>query len=162
MNAKSAIVMGVSGSGKTTLGTALAKRLGWEFADADHFHSQANREKMARGEPLGDDDRQPWLERLHQLLADHMCEGKPVVLACSALKQKYRDTLVHGLDGIALVYANGSKELIAERMRNRNHFMPVSLLDSQFNTLELPTKAINADISRPINELVPLVIGEMQ
>ena len=157
--------MGVSGSGKTTLGAALAARLGWVFVDADDYHPQANSEKMGRGEALSDHDRQPWLETLHKLLADHITSGKPVVLACSALKQKYRDTLMNGLDGVALVYANGSKELIAERMRQRyeggNHFMPVSLLDSQFGTLEPPTNAINADISKPMSELVPLVIEEM-
>lgn len=161
MNTKAAIVMGVSGSGKTTLGAALAGRLGWEFADADDYHPQANKEKMARGEALNDDDRQPWLETLHGLLADHIAQGKPMVLACSALKQKYRDTLMDGLDGVALVYANGSKELIAERMRARSHFMPVSLLDSQFATLEPPESAIDADISKPISELVPEVIAKM-
>ena len=166
MKSRAAIVMGVSGSGKTTLGAALAGRLGWEFADADDYHPQANREKMARGEALNDDDRRPWLETLHQLLTDHVRDEKPVVLACSALKRQYRDILMNGLEGVALVYANGSKELIAQRMRQRyeggNHFMPVSLLDSQFGTLEPPTDAINADISRPISELVPLVIEEMK
>lgn len=153
--------MGVSGSGKTTLGAALAGRLGWEFADADDYHPAANKEKMARGEALNDDDRQPWLETLHGLLADHLRDGKPLVLACSALKQQYRDTLMHGLDGVALVFATGRKELIAERMRARSHFMPVSLLDSQLATLEPPTNAINADISRPIAELVPEVMKAM-
>lgn len=161
MNTKAAIVMGVSGSGKTTLGAALAGRLGWEFADADDFHPASNKEKMSRGEALNDQDRQPWLEVLHGLLADSIKNGKPLVLACSALKQKYRDTLMNDLDGVALVYANGSKELIAERMRARSHFMPVSLLDSQFNTLEPPTNAINADIGKPISELVPLIIEKM-
>lgn len=155
--------MGVSGSGKTTLGTALAKRLGCEFVDADDYHPPANREKMARGQPLNDDDRQPWLEILHRLLADHVREARPLVLACSALKQKYRDTLMQGMDGVALVYAHGSQDLIAERLRLRgsSHFMPVSLLDSQFETLEPPTNAIEADIRRPTSELVPLIMEQL-
>lgn len=158
----SAIVMGVSGSGKTTIGAALAKRLGWAFADADDYHPLANREKMARGEALNDDDRQPWLETLHKLLADHNVAGKPVVLACSALKQKYRDTLLNGLDGVALVYAKGSQELIAERIRNRNHFMPPSLLDSQFATLEAPQNAIEVNISQPIDQIVAQLAAKLQ
>lgn len=161
MNTKAAIVMGVSGSGKTTLGAALAGRLGWEFADADDYHPVSNKEKMARGEALNDDDRQPWLETLHELLVDSIRDGKPMVLACSALKQKYRDTLMHDLNGVALVFANGSKELIAERMRARSHFMPVSLLDSQFNTLEPPMNAIHADIRQPLQQLVTAVVAEL-
>ncbi|WP_135228466.1 gluconokinase [Deinococcus fonticola] len=163
MNTRAVIVMGVSGSGKTTLGTALAKRLGWEFVDADDYHPQANREKMARGQPLNDNDRQPWLEILHRLLADHVREGRPLVLACSALKQKYRDTLMQGMDGVALVYPHGSQDLIAERLRERgsSHFMPVSLLDSQFETLEPPTNAIEADIRRPTSELVSLIMEQL-
>lgn len=154
--------MGVSGSGKTTLGMALAARLGWAFADADDHHPQANREKMARGEPLNDHDRQPWLETLHRLLADHLREGTPLVLACSALKQKYRDTLVADLEGVALVYAQGSRELIAERMSYREHFMPVALLDSQLATLEPPRQAIVADIRQPVGELVELIVRELE
>lgn len=165
MNAKSLIVMGVSGSGKSTLGAALAERLGWTFADADDYHPQANKEKMARGEALTDADRQPWLETLHHLLAEAIGTGQPLVLACSALKQKYRDTLIGDLGGVALVYANGSRELIEERMRTRyqseGHFMPVSLLESQFATVEPPAHAIHADISKPMSELLPLVLEEL-
>ena len=165
VNTKAAIVMGVSGSGKTTLGQALAGRLGWAFADADDYHPQANKEKMARGEALNDDDRQPWLDVLHGLLADAVRDSEPLVLACSALKQRYRDTLTRGLDGVALVYASGRQDLIAQRMRERygggDHFMPVSLLGSQFAALEPPDQAIEADIRRPIDDLVTQIIAEM-
>lgn len=161
MRTKAAIVMGVSGSGKTTLGAALAGRLSWAFADADDYHPPANKEKMARGEALNDDDRQPWLETLHGLLADSVSTGKPLVLACSALKQKYRDTLMGELDGVALVFANGSKELIAERMRARQHFMPVTLLDSQFATLEPPTNALLVDISQPLDQNIQMLAATL-
>lgn len=155
------IIMGVSGSGKTTLGQALAEQLGWAFADADDYHPAPNKEKMARGEALTDADRQPWLERLHQLLAEHIAAKKPLVLACSALRQQYRDTLQGNLAGVALVYARGSRELIAQRMQRRQHFMPLSLLDSQFATLEPPTGAIEADIRQPIAELVPQLVAQL-
>lgn len=161
MQTTAVIIMGVSGSGKTTLGQALAEQLGWAFADADDYHPAANREKMARGEALTDADRQPWLERLHQLLTEYIAAERPLVLACSALRQHYRDTLQGNLVGIALVFARGSRELIAERMQGRQHFMPVSLLESQFATLEPPTGAIEADIRQPISELVAQIVAQL-
>lgn len=161
MQTTAVIIMGVSGSGKTTLGQALAEQLGWAFADADDYHPAANREKMARGEALTDADRQPWLERLHQLLTEYIAAERPLVLACSALRQHYRDTLQGNLGGIALVFARGSRELIAERMQGRQHFMPVSLLESQFATLEPPTGAIEADIRQPISELVAQIVAQL-
>lgn len=158
----SVIVMGVSGSGKTTLGIALAARLGWNFADADDFHPEANVQKMARGEPLTDADRAPWLATLHGVLARHVAENRPLVLACSALKERYRATLRGDLDGVRLVHVHGSRDLIEARMRAREHFMPPSLLDSQFAALELPTDAIVVDIARPVAEEVEVVVQALE
>jgi gluconokinase len=155
------LVMGVSGSGKTTLGKALAERLGWAFADADDYHSQPSREKMRRGQPLTDADREPWLGRLRALIEAHMQAHRPLVLACSALKQSYRDVLAGGLEGVAVVFLQGDPTLIAERMRQRSHFMPVSLLQSQISTLEPPQGAIVANIHKPVGTLVEEVVAQL-
>nr|WP_246580506.1 gluconokinase [Deinococcus aestuarii] len=155
------IVMGVSGSGKTTIGAALAGRLGWAFADADDYHPAANREKMASGVPLTDEDRAPWLAALHELIADHVSRGRTLVLACSALKERYRRTLIGDLEGVRIVFAQGSRELIAERMSARHHFMPVALLDSQLAALEPPRDALNVDIRLPLEENVRRLAAEL-
>lgn len=155
------IVMGVSGSGKTTLGAALAGRLGWAFADADDFHPAANREKMAKGIPLTDEDRAPWLAALHDLIADHVRGGRPLVLACSALKERYRRTLIGDLEGVRVVFAQGSRDLIARRMSARHHFMPVALLDSQLASLEVPGDALTVDIRLPPEENVRRLAGAL-
>jgi gluconokinase len=161
VNPRAVLVMGVSGSGKSTIGKALADRMDWIFADADDYHPPANREKMSRGEPLTDEDRQPWLERLHDLIAEHALEQKAIVLACSALKEKYREILVGDLEGVALVFLRGDAELIAERMRQREHFMPVSLLETQLATLEPPTNAIIVDIAQPLEIMLEQVITQL-
>ena len=162
MNSTAVIVMGVSGSGKTTLGIALAARLGWNFADADDFHPTANVAKMARGEPLTDGDRAPWLSALHSVLARHVREGRPLVLACSALKECYRQTLIGELEGVQVVFPHGPRDLIEERMRQREHFMPLSLLESQFAALEPPQNAIDVDIARSIEESVAQVAAQLE
>src|SRR5690349_3315203 len=110
------IVMGVSGSGKTSVGKALAERLKWDFYDADDFHPPANVLKMANGPPLDDADRAPWLAALHQLISDSLRQARPGVLACSALKESYRQKLLQGNAGVQLVYLKGSYELIWSRM----------------------------------------------
>jgi carbohydrate kinase (thermoresistant glucokinase family) len=134
-----AVVMGVSGSGKTTIGRALADALGAEFLEGDQFHPEANIAKMSRGEPLTDDDRWPWLDRMADKLARARTAGRSVVLASSALKRAYRDRLRRGAPDLRLVYLKGEKALVAERLRARkNHFMPPGLLDSQFAALEEP------------------------
>lgn len=140
------IVMGVSGAGKSTIGRLLAERLGARFLDADDFHPTANLAKMRRGIPLDDNDRAPWLACLNRTLHEHAARGEDVVLACSALKQSYRDRLMAGLPAAQLVYLRGSHTLLAARLSGRaDHFMPPELLDSQLATLEEPRGAITVD-----------------
>jgi gluconokinase len=154
------VLMGVSGSGKTTIGTLLSKRMHTMFADADDYHSAANKGKMAAGHPLNDEDRQPWLETLNSLLLGWFEAGRGGVLACSALKNAYRNALVRGLPhgAFTFVLLDGSKELIAERLAERkNHYMNPGLLDSQFATLEPP-----ADALRIVNDRAPAeVVNEI-
>lgn len=147
------VLMGVSGSGKTTIGKALAAKISATFADADDYHSDANKAKMAAGHPLTDEDRAPWLQTLNGVLQGWVKDGKRVVLACSALKAGYRTTLGAGMaaDKIAFVWLDGSKEVIAERMKARQgHFMKEGMLESQLATLEPP-----ADATRVVNDRTP-------
>ena len=128
------VVMGVSGSGKSTVGAAIAQRLRVPFADADDFHPPANIAKMTAGQPLDDHDRGPWLAAIGEWLAEHADGG---VMSCSALKRHYRDQLRHYLLDIEFLHLHGSREVIARRQSSRpGHFMPASLLASQFATLE--------------------------
>jgi gluconokinase len=128
------VVMGVSGSGKSTVGAALAQRLRVPFADADDFHPPANIAKMSAGHPLDDDDRYPWLEAIGEWLAEHSAGG---VMSCSALKRKYRDQLRRHCPDVEFVHLLGTPEVIGKRQASRpGHFMPASLLASQFTTLE--------------------------
>lgn len=141
------IVMGVAGAGKTTVGRLLAHDLGWPFYDADDFHPPANIEKMHRGEPLSDADRVPWLDAQHELIAGIVRAGDSAVLACSALKQAYRDRLAAGVADVRFVYLRGDASLVRLRLARRSgHFMPVSLLQSQVDALEEPSDAIAIDI----------------
>ena len=133
------VVMGVSGSGKSTIAAQLAERLGWIFADGDDFHSAAHRAKMQAGQPLDDADRAPWLAAIGDWIAARSRAGEGAVVACSALKRRYRDSLSSGRSGVRLVYLDGSPSLIAGRLAHRQgHFMPAALLDSQFAALEPP------------------------
>ena len=133
------IVMGVSGSGKTTVAAMLAGRLGWEFGDADDFHPPANVRKMHGGTPLTDEDRWPWLASMAAWIDATRVIGRHGVLACSALKRSYRQVLAGERRDVRLVYLRGDKALITGRQAARhNHFMPVTLVDSQFATLEEP------------------------
>ncbi|MBE8996870.1 gluconokinase [Nostoc sp. LEGE 12447] len=144
------IVMGVSGSGKTTIGKLLADSLGWEFIDADSFHSPENVDKMRRGIPLTEADRMPWLQDLQAAIKHWLQENKNVVLACSALKDSYRQFLVSDSDRTKLVYLKGSYELIQIRLKERsNHYMSEKLLNSQFDTLEEPLDTISMDVAQP-------------
>lgn len=152
------IVMGVSGSGKTTIGKQLAASLQWEFSDADTFHSPENVEKMRRGIPLTENDRLPWLKSLQTAIAQWLQANKNVVLACSALKQSYRQYLMLDSDRVQLVYLKGSYQLIYNRLQMRqNHYMSAELLNSQFDLLEEPTDAISVDISAPTQVILQTI-----
>lgn len=149
------LLMGVAGSGKTTVGRALAADLGWPFADADDFHSAANRAKMAAGQPLDDTDRAPWLAALRRLIDDTLAADAHLVLACSALRQTYRDRLLADPTRIRLVFLHGSPALLRERLaRRRGHFLPAALLDSQLAALEPPADALTLDLVAPPDALV--------
>jgi gluconokinase len=144
---RAVVVMGVSGCGKTSVGRALAQRLGARFIDGDDFHPPANVEKMRAGVPLDDVDRAPWLARLNAVLRHATARDEPVVLACSALRQRYRDALADRLPGVRFVHLSGSPELIAARLAQRRHrYMPASLLASQFAALEPPSDAVVVDV----------------
>ena len=149
------VVMGVSGSGKSTVGAALAGRLRVPFEDADDLHPQANIDKMTRGEPLDDHDRWPWLERIGEWLAAHADGG---VIACSALKRRYRDQLRHHCPDVEFLHLAGGRDLIEQRQASRpGHFMPSSLLTSQFETLEPlapDERGVVLDVSGSVDELV--------
>jgi gluconokinase len=135
-----AVVMGVSASGKTTIGELAATKLGCEFQEGDDLHPPSNVAKMRAGEPLTDADRAPWLARIAAEIDDWRARGVCGVVACSALKRSYRDVLIGKRRDVTLVYLKGSYELIHRRMAARKgHFMPISLLRSQFDTLEEPT-----------------------
>ena len=148
------VVMGVTGSGKTPIGPLLAKCLGWEFVDADEFHSAANKAKMHQGIPLTDADRQPWLAAIHEQIAKWVAMKKNIVLACSALKESYRQLLWNGPE-VQFVYLKGSYEQIAERLRARvGHFADEHILAGQFADLEEPTNATTVEISGTPEEIV--------
>jgi gluconokinase len=149
------VVMGVSGSGKSTVGSALAQRLRVPFVDADTLHPPSNIAKMSAGEPLTDDDRYPWLERVGEWLTGHRGGG---VVSCSALKRKYRDQLRTHCASIEFLYLSGSPEVIGTRMAARpGHFMPAALLQSQFDALEsldVGEAGVTADISQGVENIV--------
>lgn len=154
------IVMGVSGSGKSTVGELLAKSLNWDFKDADSFHPEANVAKMSRGIALEDASRLPWLLALQGAIDEWLREGRDVVLACSALKETYRQILLGDRPQVKIVYLKGSPELFAERLKEReNHFMKVDLLQSQFAALEEPKKAIALDASLSVEAIVKSIIN---
>jgi len=149
-----AIVMGVSGAGKTSVAAQLAQELGWEFLDADWFHSAANVAKMHAGIPLDDADRVPWLSALRNEIERAVREKQNLTLACSALKESYREQLMVGPE-VRLVYLKGTFEVLRQRLVHRTgHFMTEKLLASQLETLEEPADAITVDVQRPVAEIV--------
>jgi gluconokinase len=155
------LVMGTTGSGKTTIGEMLAKRLGWLFLDADDFHSAANKLKMHRGIPLTDADRGPWLAAIHDELLRQSLQGRNVILACSALKQEYRDEL-HARVDMQIVYLKGSETVLREHIESRHgHFAGESLLPSQLATLEEPTDALVVDVSHTPEEIVDEICARL-
>lgn len=152
------VVMGVSGSGKTTIGKLLAERLGCAFLDADEFHPPENVAKMASGTSLTDEDRWPWLKNLNGKLL----EDQQAVLACSALKESYRKVLSQGLTDCRFIHLHGSIELIRARLAERRHrYMPASLLESQFATLEPPARAIGVDIGQAPERCVDDILAAL-
>ena len=159
------VVMGVSGSGKSTVSALLARRLGWMFEDADDLHPSDNIAKMSAGQPLTDDDRQPWLLAVRAWMDEARVARKRAVIACSALKRSYRDILMGGRDDVRLVHLQGSAELIAPRVTKRHgHFMPPSLLESQFATLEEPGEdehPIVVSIDHTPEEIVDAILAQL-
>ncbi|WP_375501058.1 gluconokinase [uncultured Jatrophihabitans sp.] len=149
--------MGVSGCGKSTVGGVLAGRLGWDFGEGDDLHPQENVDKMASDHPLTDDDRWPWLVRVHEWMAEHVEAGRPAIITCSALKRSYRDLLLGGIAShVVFVYLHGDREQLLARLRARQgHFMPTALLDSQLADLEPlgadePSITVDIDLSATV------------
>ena len=160
------IVMGVSGSGKSTIAGRLAERLKWRCEDGDKFHPKSNVEKMSAGHPLTDEDRRPWLQAIADEIDRVRRDRERVVIACSALKRAYRSILVHGRNDVRIIYLEGSRELIGKRLNMRKgHFMPPTLLESQFNTLEPPDKSedpIVVDIAPSVEAIVDHIVAELK
>lgn len=156
------VLIGPMGCGKTTIGQMLAGELGWLFYDGDDFHPEANIEKMRTGLPLTDEDRQPWLEGLHNKMLQLNRANKNAIIACSALKRTYRQTLGIDHDAIRSVYLKGSYELIQDRLSNRHHpYMDNHLLKSQMETMEEPQKGFRVDISMPPGDIVKQIIDRL-
>jgi gluconokinase len=157
------VVMGVSGAGKSTVGVLIAERLGVPFGDADDFHPPANVAKMSAGQPLTDEDRWPWLDAIGAHLAKHRASG--CVVTCSALKRIYRDRLRAATPGVRFVFLHGAMELVAARQAARpNHFMPASLVASQFATLEIPgndERAIALDVAAAPEAIATAALKEL-
>ena len=151
------LMMGVAGSGKTLIGSMLAKSLNWIFADADEFHPPANIEKMSRGIALTDEDREPWLRAMRAAIEGWTKSGENAVLACSALKQRYREVLTSGTP-TRTIFLKGSPDLIQRRLLERqNHFMKSEMLTSQFADLEEPAAAMVVDISQTPEQIVAAI-----
>lgn len=159
------IVMGVSGSGKSTVGERLAARLRWLYEDGDAFHPASNVAKMHAGHPLTDEDRWPWLNAIANAIDRRTAARQRLVVACSALKRRYRDILVHGRDDVRIVYLKGDCDLIARRLKARkDHFMPPDLLASQFSALEEPSAdedVITVDIDASVETIVDDIIRRL-
>jgi gluconokinase len=161
----SVVVMGVAGSGKSSVASALAQRMGWAFAEADTFHSAANVEKMRNAIALNDADRSPWLDAIAAWIDGQRAAGRDCVVACSALRRAYRERLAGGHGDLRLVYLRGDYDLVAARMAGRTgHYMPASLLASQFRTLEEPGSDENPlvlSIEEPVARLVEEIAANL-
>jgi gluconokinase len=156
------IVMGAAGAGKTTIGRALAAELGWRFVDGDDLQPSGNIEKMRHGRPLTDDDRAPWLDRLHALIARAIDRRDHVVVACSALKERYRQTLGRGLRSVRFVHLSADASLLRHRLSTRlNHFAGPELLASQLADLEVPGDAIIVDASAEPADILDRIRHEL-
>lgn len=152
------VVSGVAGIGKTTVGRALAAALGWEFHDADDLHLPEDRERMRRGEPLTDAQREPWLERVRAIFAGVATRGGDAVVACSALKARYRDVLAAGLPDVHFLFLTANADVVRTRLEQRTgHFAGAALLASQLATLELPAGEATFDATLPVDTLVTVI-----
>ncbi len=160
------VVMGVSGSGKSSVGQALAAQLRFAYIEGDDLHPSGNVEKMSRGIPLTDDDRIPWLDLIGEQIRTKLAAGEGVTVSCSALKRSYRDRLRSAAPDLRFVYLEGSTALLTKRMDERkHHFMPVSLLESQLQTLEVPTGekgVVTVDINRSIDYIVDAAVDALR
>ena len=156
-----AIVMGVSGCGKTTIGRMLATYLGWVYIESDDYHSREDIQKMSCGIPLTDEDRWLWLTRLHNLMLEYEKKEQSVILACSALKESYRQLLAKDLKNVVFIYLKGDYDLIWERMQQRHHFMKADMLKSQFAALEEPQKAIVVNIHETQDSIVQGLVSKI-
>jgi gluconokinase len=159
------VLLGVSGAGKTTIGLLLSARLGWRFADGDDYHPLANRQKMESGTPLTDEDREPWLNALHARMLELINCNENAVLACSALKQKYRDLLVAGFEPGQVRFAllDATRDLLEERIQKRHHqYMHPNLLGSQLATLEVPADAWRISVRGTPEEAAQQLLGHLK
>lgn len=160
--AQGIIIMGVAGTGKTSVGKSLSGNLGWTFLDGDDYHSQENVAKMAAGQPLSDQDRLPWLAALHDLIRDHLREGRSLILACSALRENYREVLAAGLPTLIFVHLTGEFELIFNRLASRGgHYLKPEMLQSQFDILEPPKQAITVDIEQSLEAVTSEILVKL-
>ncbi|MDD0824318.1 gluconokinase [Mannheimia sp. AT1] len=164
---KAFILMGVSSTGKTTVGTAIAQQLGLKLIDGDDLHPRANIIKMGSGTPLNDDDRMPWLERINDAAFSLEQKSEQGIIVCSALKKKYRDQIRQGNADVRFIFLHGSFELVLERMKQRKgHYMKTEMLQSQFDTLEIPqadeADVIFIDIDGSFNEVVDRCVQAIQ
>lgn len=167
MNGQSFILMGVSSTGKTTIGTEVARRLHLKLIDGDDLHPRANIIKMGSGQPLNDEDRHPWLERINDAAFSLEQKSEKGIIICSALKKKYRDQIRQGNKNVRFLFLNGNFELVLERMKQRQgHYMKTEMLKSQFATLEVPQTdepdVIHIDISGSFEEVVEACIQTIQ
>lgn len=156
------VIIGPMGCGKTTIGQVLATRLSWQFYDADDFHPEANKKKMAQGVPLEDSDREPWLNILHQIIQEHLADGRSMILACSALKKNYRRMLGIDQQQVFSIFLKGSYSLLEQRIAGRSHqFMAKDLLQSQLDTLEEPDSGLTVDIAGTPEEICQTIIDQL-
>ena len=156
------LLMGVSGCGKTSVGIALSDILGWPFFDGDDYHPKENVAKMAAGIPLNDEDRFPWLKRINQLISENLGDKRSLIVACSALKTKYRDILGEGNPNTVFVYLKGDFDLIFQRMQERSdHYMKAGMLESQFAALEEPEEALTVQIEANPEKIAQTIIEQL-
>ncbi|WP_462252403.1 gluconokinase [Ferruginibacter sp.] len=154
-------IMGVSGCGKTTIGKLLSEKIAVPFFDGDDFHSAANVEKMKAGEPLNDEDRIEWLQKINELAFEQQ-QLKGAIIACSALKEKYRIVLNSGITKPVWIFLQGSYQIIFQRLQNRQgHYMPPALLQSQFDNLEIPPNAFSINIANEPATIVELILDKL-